>query len=275
MSMKFQLYQEPGTNTFNWWVAVQGIWMGYYPATLFNGGLGASVTWVGSGGEVNSTLSNPELTEDQMGSGWQAAAGWTEAAFLRNLRTQSDLNGTMADNDGTGSTDAASPGGANPYTIQTDMESGTTWGSYFYCGGPNPAAVADDQFNQITFDIVTGGDDLRGDSSATATVALPGGAQTFTLKAQSDGGWSNNSEHVRTFNIAGPALLLDAFGVITITLTSHNGLFETDDNWNIQSANITVNGPSGSAVLFDQGGNPLARLTGSAPSVTLQPEAGA
>jgi Neprosin len=141
VSMKFQLYREPGTNTLNWWVAVQGIWTGYYPATLFDGGLGTSVTWVGSGGEVNSTLSNPELTKDQMGSGWQAAAGWTRAAFLRNLRTQSDMNGTMAENNGSGSTDAATLGGADPYTIQMDMKSSTTWDSYFYCGGPNPAAA--------------------------------------------------------------------------------------------------------------------------------------
>jgi hypothetical protein len=128
---------------------------------------------------------------------------------------------------------------------------------------------------QITFNIGTGGDDLRGDSSATASVILPGGTQTFTLKAQSDPGWGNNSDHVKTFNIAGPPQPLSAFGPTTITLTSHNSFTETDDNWNIQSVAVTVDGPSGSAVVFNQSGNPLSRLTGSAPSVTLQPVAGA
>jgi Neprosin len=141
VSMKFQLYREPNNGTLNWWVAVQGIWMGYYPASLFNGGLGNNVDWIGCGGEVFSSLANPELTQDQMGSGFQAEAGWTYAAFLRNLRNQSDLNGTMVNNDGTATSDAATPGGADPYTIQMDMESGSTWGSYFYVGGPTLLAV--------------------------------------------------------------------------------------------------------------------------------------
>jgi Neprosin len=139
VSMKFQLYREPNSNDVNWWVAVQGIWMGYYPATLYNGGLGKKVEWIGSGGEVYSSLKNPESTKDQMGSGWQAQAGWTKAAFLRNLRNQSDMNGAMVNNNGFPSEDAATSGGADPYTIQMDMESGTTWGSYFYVGGPTPA----------------------------------------------------------------------------------------------------------------------------------------
>jgi hypothetical protein len=139
VSMKFQLYREPNNGQLNWWIAVQGIWMGYYPASLFNGGLGNCVDWVGCGGEVYSSLPNPELTKDQMGSGWQAQAGWTKAAFLRNLRNQSDLNGAMVSNDGAAESDTATAGGADPYSIQMDMESGTNWGSYFYVGGPTPA----------------------------------------------------------------------------------------------------------------------------------------
>jgi hypothetical protein len=128
---------------------------------------------------------------------------------------------------------------------------------------------AQKKFNQVSFDIVTGGDDLRGDSSATATICFPGGSQTFTLKSQSDGGWDNNSDHVKTFSITGPALPLSFFGSITITLTSHNSWPETDDNWDIQSVRVTVTGPDGSGSALDQKGNPLSRLTGSSPSVAL------
>jgi hypothetical protein len=124
-------------------------------------------------------------------------------------------------------------------------------------------------FNQVTFTILTGGDDLRGDSSATASIQFAGGSQTFTLKAQSDAGWGNNSTHTKTFSIAGPPVLLSAFGTITITLTSHDGLFETPDNWNIQSLSVSASGSSGVAEVFSGSGNPLARLTGSAPSVTV------
>jgi hypothetical protein len=141
ISMKFQLYQEPNSSDVNWWVAVQGIWMGYYPATLYKAGLAVEVDWVGSGGEVFSSLSNPEQTQDQMGSGHQAAGGWAKSAYLRNLRVQTDMNGTMIENNGNASTDAAVPGGADPYTIALDMESGSSWDSYFFVGGPGGSST--------------------------------------------------------------------------------------------------------------------------------------
>ncbi|SAL82301.1 hypothetical protein AWB68_06467 [Caballeronia choica] len=40
-------------------------------------------------------------------------------------------------NNGTAETDTAN-GGADLYTIQMHMNSGTNWGSYFYVGGPTP-----------------------------------------------------------------------------------------------------------------------------------------
>jgi len=269
ISMKFQLYQEPNSSNFNWWVAVQGIWMGYYPATLYKIGLAADVDWVGSGGEVFSSLSNPEQTQDQMGSGYQAAGGWAKSAYLRNLRVQTDMNGTMVENNGYASTDTAVSGGADPYTISLDMESSSSWDSYFFVGGPAPVPATTQTFNEITFNIETGGDDLRGDSSATASVALPGGTQTFTLKAQSDPSWGNNTDHVKSFTLSGPPQPFLAFGNITITLNSHNGFLETNDNWNIQSVLVTLNGSGGSSTLLSKSGEPLARLTGSGPSVTL------
>ncbi len=271
--MKFQLYAEPITGQLNWWIGVQGsgsfIWVGYYPASLFSGGVGNNASWVGSGGEVYSSLADPSTTQDQMGSGWQADAGWTKAAYLSNLLVQSDLNGTMADSNGTGTSDTATGASTNPYTIQTDMNSGSSWGSYIYVGGPTSSSAATALYDQITFNITTGGDDLRGDSSATATVNLPGGPQGFTLKNQGDGSWDNNSNNVRNFPIGGGAQPLSAFGQVSITLTSHNGFFETDDNWNIQSVVVTLSGPSGSVQLKSETGNPFARLTGSAPTVTF------
>jgi Neprosin len=141
ISMKFQLYKEPTTGDLNWWVAVQGIWMGYYPATLFKTGLATDVDWVGSGGEVYSSLPNPEQTQDGMGSGYQASGGWTKAAYLRNLRVQTDMNGTMVENNGYASRDAAVSGGADPYTITLDMESSSSWDSYFFVGGPTPILI--------------------------------------------------------------------------------------------------------------------------------------
>ena len=139
LQMKFQLYREPGTGELNWWVSAEGVWMGYYPASLFDREeLGSVVEWIAAGGEVYSDLKNPETTADQMGSGSQALAGAGKAAYLRNLRNQTSMDGTMVDHDGVALSDVATPGGADPYTIQMNMESGGSWGSYLYAGGQTP-----------------------------------------------------------------------------------------------------------------------------------------
>jgi hypothetical protein len=139
LQMKFQLYREPGTGDLNWWVSAEGVWMGYYPASLFaSDELGSVVDWIGAGGEVYSDLTHPESTADQMGSGSQALAGAGKAAYLRNLRNQSSMDGTMVDSNGSAASDVATPGGADPYTIQMNMRSGGSWGSYLYAGGQTP-----------------------------------------------------------------------------------------------------------------------------------------
>ncbi|MGP6158264.1 MAG: serine hydrolase domain-containing protein [Vulcanimicrobiaceae bacterium] len=135
------------------------------------------------------------------------------------------------------------------------------------------ACPAGATFNRIAFDVTTGSDDLRGDSSAVATVKLAGGGtQSFRLKSQKQAGWGNNSFHSRWFGLPG-AYELPAFGQVAITLTSHNGLFETDDNWNIQKLNVTVSKSGGppNCTVFNLGGNPLVRLTGSRPTAVFDP----
>lgn len=138
-----------------------------------------------------------------------------------------------------------------------------------------PAPQPGELFNQIQFRIITGDDDLRDDSSATATLNQTNGiTRTFTLKAKDESDWQNNSEHTRTF-----ALLADhplsAFETITIKMTSHNSFPETNDNWNIQSLNVIVS-KSGNdpACLVSLSGNPFKRLTGDDPSVTVDAGSG-
>jgi hypothetical protein len=139
IAIKYQLFAD------NWWFGVNDdpsgpwIWLGYYPASLFNGGVGANAAQVTFGGEVASTLTDPCQTQDQMGSGLQASTGWTHAAYQRNLRYQSDANGTMATLNGLPEVDAAALNCAtNPYTIQPFMKSATSWDSYQCYGGPAP-----------------------------------------------------------------------------------------------------------------------------------------
>lgn len=135
----------------------------------------------------------------------------------------------------------------------------------------SPCRAVAQTFNQIEFVIGTGGDDLRGDSSATATLQAPNGAtlQVITLKAQNQSGWSNNSSHAVTAGLSRPQSV-SSIGHIVITLTSHNSFGESDDNWNIQSVTVTLlNNGASPTQLVNSSGNPLARLTGSGPSVSL------
>ena len=66
-----------------------------------------------------------------MGSGYWAENQWPWAGFQRNLRYQSSTGGGMSDYNGTcWATDS------NEYDIDCHMKSGSSWGSYFWFGGP-------------------------------------------------------------------------------------------------------------------------------------------
>jgi Neprosin len=120
----------------NWWISVDGEMMGYYPAALFPaGGMGNGASWASFGGEVFSGLPNPTLTQNQMGSGRLPSAGANQAAYMRNLRIQTDAAGTMANSNGQSEQDS---GNAGPlvYGIDMHMNSGTAWESFIYIGGP-------------------------------------------------------------------------------------------------------------------------------------------
>jgi hypothetical protein len=130
VAMKFQLWQG------NWWFALQNIWLGYYPGSLFNGGLGDHVSWNAFGGEIYSSLPNPDLTTDQMGSGHKAEAWWTKAAYQRRLRLQTDRNGSMANAVSLSTSTDTSSGASGNYDILYNTDGGADWGSYFFYGGP-------------------------------------------------------------------------------------------------------------------------------------------
>jgi hypothetical protein len=138
--LKFQLILDRFTRKLNWWLEVEGIWVGYYPASLFDpAGLGTVATSVSEGGEVYSGLTQPESTQDQMGSGWKAQAGVKRAAYVRNIQNQIAMDGTMADSAGVAFSDVATPGGVDPYSIVLHNQSPSSWGTFMYVGGQTPA----------------------------------------------------------------------------------------------------------------------------------------
>jgi len=138
LGIKYQLFEG------NWWFAVNNreagpwIWIGYYPAHLFTGGLANQVDWVAFGGEVYSSLAYPCSSRDEMGSGRHAAVGWQQAAFQRNLHTQSNRAGAITNFKGVPDVDvAASRCPTEQYTVDAHMNSGSPWGSYQFFGGPH------------------------------------------------------------------------------------------------------------------------------------------
>lgn len=119
----------------------------------------------------------------------------------------------------------------------------------------------------LEYTLGTGGDDLRGDSSADSGLEDGNGNsfQNVNLKNQNQPGWDNNSTHVRVFQINQPQP--SPLHNTAITLTSHDSGLETPDNWDIQSADFKVRNPNGTLLCDTQAsGNPAARLSGQAPA---------
>ena len=106
------------------------------------------------------------------------------------------------------------------------------------------------------FTIGTGGDDLR-DSSATASIIINGQTREFTLKAQNAAAWSNDSSHQALFLVGMPQPA-SQFGDVTVSLESHNGAFQSDDNWNIQSVAAKPIARVCGNLLPERSGDPLA-----------------
>jgi microsomal dipeptidase-like Zn-dependent dipeptidase len=127
------------------------------------------------------------------------------------------------------------------------------------------------EYDKLVFQIATGNDDLRGDSSATAMLESPNGTvlQKFTLKAQNAAGWNNNTSHTVSIDLK-PARKGCEMGHIAITLTSHNSWPETGDNWNVQGLDIQAEGSGHKMQLLKTSGNPLFRLTGDNSTFVVQ-----
>jgi hypothetical protein len=118
--------------------------------------------------------------------------------------------------------------------------------------------------------IVTGGDDLRGDSSATAYIIVVDGNRTreysTQLKSETDSSWDNDTTHGPISWNMPSIVTTDNLSRLGIRMHSHENGTETSDNWDITSVLVTypVDG-GGQDVLVDLAGGPLVRLTGSEP----------
>jgi hypothetical protein len=121
ISAQYYLYQG------NWWLSIQGIWVGYYPGSLYRGGqLSKFAQQIQFGTESAGTTVWPGE-----GSGEFSTSGWSRAAYQRNLYHY----GT----DGKAVWNTLTQWNSSPtcYTVSGPFSSKSAgWDVYFYLGGP-------------------------------------------------------------------------------------------------------------------------------------------
>jgi hypothetical protein len=126
MHIKYQLHQR------NWWFGCNGLWIGYYPASMFNpSGLRSKAGKVSFYGEIVDSKKDGVSSRTDMGSGYWPQYGWPWSAYMCNLRYQSKKDGSMSRY--LGQVWESNP---NEYGIQPLFNSNTAWESYCWVGGP-------------------------------------------------------------------------------------------------------------------------------------------
>ncbi|CAN0878094.1 hypothetical protein LINGRAHAP2_LOCUS12286 [Linum grandiflorum] len=91
--LNYKIYKD--LNTSNWWLKIQDIDIGYWPAELFEN-LKTSAKILEWGGRVINTNPNGTHTTTQMGSGSLPGEGYSKAAWFRNMEYV-DGNGSFND----------------------------------------------------------------------------------------------------------------------------------------------------------------------------------
>lgn len=112
----------------NWWININGDWMGYYPGSLFDpkglGNVGDQVSWYG---EITDYRLDNATTYTQMGNGQFAGPN---SAYISNILFEA-INQTFFY-----TPNAFKQDKPNCYSILTYPNSGTNLGSYLLYGGP-------------------------------------------------------------------------------------------------------------------------------------------
>lgn len=125
MQLKWQLWEG------NWWLRVNGGWIGYYPASLFSAsGLRNQADEVHWYGEIVDSAADPATTRTDMGNGHWPYEGWQKCAFMNHLKYQSSAGGSMSRY--VGSEWESHP---NCYAIDGHFNNTGSWESYMWWGG--------------------------------------------------------------------------------------------------------------------------------------------
>ncbi|KAK6918255.1 Neprosin [Dillenia turbinata] len=126
------IHQDKATK--HWWVTLQGIDIGYYPAAIFTG-LWESASLIQWGGEIDNVKVDGYHTITQMGSGHFPIEGYAKASYFRHVSVVDESN-TLADASFTGKIVTNPP----CYDLLYGSPN-ATYGTYFYYGGPGFSAT--------------------------------------------------------------------------------------------------------------------------------------
>ncbi|KAI0539513.1 hypothetical protein GGR58DRAFT_235226 [Xylaria digitata] len=120
----------------NWWLWCLDRYIGYYPASLFSQGVNAADTLADHSDVIDfyGEIYNSEtaLTTTDMGSGEWPSTGYGKSAYIHNIY-YINSNENYVDYNGQNQLVISDSG---RYNILPTWSSGTSWGSYFYLGGP-------------------------------------------------------------------------------------------------------------------------------------------
>jgi Neprosin/Bacterial Ig domain/Divergent InlB B-repeat domain len=124
------------TPPFAWWLQFNGVYVGYYPASLYNAaGLATTSARIDFGGEIVNAAQGGMHTTTQMGSGRFPSEGLNNAAYTRLLRYVDTGNTLQA---ATGLTRSAAT--ASYYDLSLNPSAPSGWGQWFLFGGPGRAS---------------------------------------------------------------------------------------------------------------------------------------
>jgi hypothetical protein len=128
---EIELTWAKSSPTADWWLLYNGTkWLGYYPASLYTGGMQTQASVVLYGGEVYNTELHSRHTATFMGSGEFASNWWQNAAYQRHLQYVNTNYNTI---DVTPSPDVTN---ANCYSMISGYDGTSSWGAYEFLGGP-------------------------------------------------------------------------------------------------------------------------------------------
>ena len=120
-SAQYHLYKG------NWWLAIQGTWIGYYPSAIFKGGqLTRNAQKIQFGTESVGTTVWPAE-----GSGAWSTAGRNGAAYQRNLFYFNTSGASVWDSLEPVNSSPKCYSASEPYTSPSSV-----WTVFFYAGGP-------------------------------------------------------------------------------------------------------------------------------------------